>query len=432
MPALVLILVAATALTVAAACLVAVIDLRRRLRRLEQRMFAAEMELVTSRSPFAATAEIATDPLLSEAGAAAPITDAMDDDAPGLAREFRFRSHPRSRGRMERVASGLAIASLTLSVPLVRPAREVAIVWSLEALGLLMCGLRYERGWLRRGGLVVFALAFLQWLTIPAGPARLPGFLIGSPALAPTLVFAAVCALGAWLSHRTTSGVPGRLDAEDWCRAGLILAGVFAPALLVSRELSLSFGVPDPERGLAMVLTWIAAASLILALAPSDRTPILTGAAGAFLLIASALAVARAHEWSTVPPALAWPLLNPRFLAGLMIVGLYVAYARLAARFPVGGDAIRARLRALALTTAGVFLLWNLSAEVVVMTLDGLPRGELTRIRSFGLTGLWITLAGAAMLGGVRWREPRLRLAALVLLLLAAARALVIDLARLA
>jgi predicted membrane protein DUF2339 len=428
MPAPVLILLAASPVIVAVVCLVMMVDIRRRVRYLERRVFAAELELFTSRSPF-------RDPATGEPGPGAagdaptgppPAETALD---PPVA--FQRLRRRRSRGRLGRVAVGVGGGALTLAVALFRPPREAAVVWSVEALTLLVAGIRQERRWVRVAALGVFALAGLAWLATGLGASRPRDFLVGSPALVPTLVLAGACALGAWVDGRARRGADSPRDPESWARAGLALAAILTPALLVTRELSLRSGMLAAEANVASVLLWAAAASLALALAPSDRTPLLATASAALLLVAGTRAVLGAHGWSTVAASLAWPVLNPRFLAGLLIVGVYLAWARLVPRLPVGTDGARARLHVLAATTAVILLVWNLSAEVTVMALAGAPRGELTGIRSVALTLLWAAVAAVALVAGIRRRERRLRLAALVVLALAVARALVIDVGRL-
>jgi len=81
---------------------------------------------------------------------------------------------------------------------------------------------------------------------------------------------------------------------------------------------------------------------------------------------------------------------------------------------------------------AALFLLWHLSAEIVLMPLEGVPRGELTMARHMGLSLLWTLYAFAAMSIGIQRRLPALRLGAIGLFGLTVAKVLVVDLSRLA
>src|SRR5262249_34791786 len=177
-------------------------------------------------------------------------------------------------------------------------------------------------------------------------------FLVGSPLLVPTLVFAAAAGLGAWLYARRAGEVTG------WERAArplLLLAAIGSLALFVSIELAEFPPLRVARAYLAVLqtLVWTAAAIPLLALVAGDRTRILLLATTAVLAgLGLHTTAADVDAWQQLPASLRMPVVNLRFVSGLLIAGLYLLYAWLAATWPLRVEANRSRLRVLGVAAA--------------------------------------------------------------------------------
>jgi uncharacterized membrane protein len=124
-------------------------------------------------------------------------------------------------------------------------------------------------------------------------------------------------------------------------------------------------------------------------------------------------------------------VLNLRFGSGLLIAALYAVFAGMADDFPIATAANRARLRAVAAVAAALFLLWHLSAEILLMPLPRLREVEAIKARNMGLSILWTVYAFVAMGLGL-WRDrAALRIGAIALFGLAVVKVLLVDLATL-
>src|SRR5262249_53013781 len=83
------------------------------------------------------------------------------------------------------------------------------------------------------------------------------------------------------------------------------------------------------------------------------------------------------------------------------------------------------------IAAAGLFLLWHLSAEIVLVPLDGAPAGDLTMARHLGLSILWTVCAFVAMIVGIICHHPALRFGAIGLFGLTVAKVFIVDLSQL-
>lgn len=338
----------------------------------------------------------------------------------------------RDTGQVAVLYVALALAFLTLTFPVQFTEHTVTIAWSVEGVALLWGGFRLAAPKLRGSALAILALAGARWLTLLERPGWHEGrFLVDHPLLLATACFVAACALAAALYRtREAEAVPWEAAA----RPVLVLAAFGSGALFVSAEIfayrPLAYWLPSAHRSVLVTLVWAVIAPPLLLLARGDRTRILLGATTALLAVVGLVSAGLAGDWRRVAPELRPAVVNLRFVAGLLIVALYGLYARLAPELPVAATT-RARLRAAGGAAAALFLLWHLSAEIMLLPLGGTPRGEAAKIRNMGLSLLWTAYALAAIGAGIRWNVAPVRLGAIGLFAVTVAKVFLVDLAEL-
>jgi uncharacterized membrane protein len=325
------------------------------------------------------------------------------------------------------LAVALALLTAALAVRFTGPV--LPVVWSIQALVVLAGGLRRDSRRLRGAGVVVLGLAGYRWLGLVVDqPGSGEAFLVGSPLLLPTLVFAAAAGLGAWLYARREGEVVGW---ERAARPVLVLAAVGSLALFVTVELAEfpPLRIARAYLEVLQTLVWTAAAVPLLALVTRDRTRILLLATTALLagLGLHAMTV-DVDAWQRLPASLRMPVINLRFVSGLLIAGLYLLYAWLAATWPLRVEANRSRLRVLGVAAALLFLLWHASAEVRLLPLAGMAAAEAAKVRNLALSILWTLYAFALLALGIRRRVTALRSAAFVLFALTLGKLFLVDL----
>jgi uncharacterized membrane protein len=324
----------------------------------------------------------------------------------------------------------IALGFLTVTAAVQLTAHLLTVAWAVEGVALLWGAFRIESRRLRLGALAVLGLAGVRWLTLVTDQVGTSGaFLGGSPLFVPTLAFAAACALGAVLYAREAP------DAGGWERAArplLVLAAVSSLTFWIATEL----GDFPPLRfvpgyvAVLRTLVWLIAAVPLLALARGDRTRLLLAAAtGLLVVLGFGAATADVDAWSRLPAELRTPALNLRFLSGLLLAAIFAWYAWAAPTWPLRVEANGARLRSLAAAGTALFLLWHASAEVGLLPLAGLPPAEAAKLRSMGLSILWTAYAFAAMAIGMRRHVAGLRIGAIALFALTAAKLFLVDLA---
>lgn len=321
----------------------------------------------------------------------------------------------------------LAVAFLTLIFPAQFAEHTVVIAWSAEAIVLLWGGFRLADRRLRVGALLVLALAGLRWLWLIGESPGSPGpFLTGNPLFLATvgLVAGAVAAAS---GYRQRDPEPVGWEAGAW--PALMLGAVSCTAGFVTVEIQRAPGFgpsTDGYRAVLATVVWAVATVPLLLLAAQDRTRIVLGAATLLLgLLALISATVDVEHWRGISPLLRRPVLNVRFLEGMLLVALWQWYRRLAPGFPVATERGRARLGALAGGVVAGLLLWHLSAEVLLMPIEG----AAPKLRQLGLTVLWTFYALGAMALGLRQASAKLRLAALALFGLTVAKVFMVDLA---
>jgi uncharacterized membrane protein len=319
------------------------------------------------------------------------------------------------------VHGAIALGFLTLAFPIQFAEHGTTIAWSVEGAALLWGGLRLRSGPLRIGGLIVLALGTARWLMIVADqPAHRGTFVVDDPALISTLVYVVATAIAARL-YRTEGYVRPTLAAVSAAAAGLFLATELHrhPALMSSAM-----------RSVTTTLVWLAVAALLLSLVRSDGTATLVVVSGVMLaMVGLKAALIDTAVWQSLTPAPP-ALLNARFGSGLLVAAAAALYARLAPT-PAVRAATQTQLRAGAVAFAALFLLWHLSAEVVLAPLTGVAPGEMTMARHMALSILWTLYAFVAIGIGIQRRLAAVRFGAMALFGIVVIKVFLVDLARL-
>jgi uncharacterized membrane protein len=332
--------------------------------------------------------------------------------------------------RLAGLHRAVALGFLTLCLAVRWSGHVLPVAWGVEGLALIWGGLRAGSRWMRRGGLLVLALAVGRWaMLVSDQPENTGGFLVDSPLLVPTLVLAAACALAARLCGREP---PDPIAGEAPSRPLLVLAALVILAGFLTAEL----GSYPPLRfrggvlAVLQTLVWVAATVPVLGLVRSDRTRLLllAGTIGLAVLGLTA-ATTDAVAWRSMPPESWRPVLNLRFLTGLLLAALYAWYAWMCPEWPFRSPATAARFRALAAGAAFLFLLWHASAEIGLWPLVDRAPAAAAKLRNAGLSVLWTVYALAAMGIGL-WRDvAAIRVAAIGLFALTVGKVLLVDLA---
>jgi Predicted membrane protein (DUF2339) len=284
---------------------------------------------------------------------------------------------------------------------------------------------------LRMGGFAVSALAWSRLFTaLGQDSGRAGAFLLAHPALPATVAVVATAALGALVcrARERAESPPGRW--ERFVRPALLLAAVGSAALLLTVELGQfrTLAIPPPYVPVVQSVVWMLAAMAFLALARGDSTRLLLSVATIMLLALASDALSGMGRWVRVQPSLRPVVWNPRFLAGCLLVVLAWLYGQVAGTLPYLGERARRLLAGVGSVGAASFLLWNLSAEVVLAPLPE-TRFNPTKIRSLALSLLWALYAFAAMAWGL-WRDQvSLRMGAIALFGITVLKVLIVDLA---
>jgi uncharacterized membrane protein len=330
------------------------------------------------------------------------------------------------------VHGAVALAFLTLTFPVQFTRHAVAIAWSVEGLAIVWGGFRLGALPLRLGGLAVFALAAASWLVLLEERTAHTGVVVlDHPAAPGTLALVAASALAAAVYRAEHGRV---LRVERLAGPALALTAVLATTLFAHMELShhAALGLPPATLSLVLALVWLAAGIVTLALAPSDPTRLLLYAASSVLAgVGLMRLLGDVERWQMARVSAATPLLNLRFAVGLLVTAVYAVYARMVDTLPFPAADARRSARAVATAAAALFLLWHLSAEVVLTPLEGVAPGEVSMAHHMALSILWTLYAFAAMGIGIQRRQSALRFGAIGLFAVTVAKVFLVDLDRL-
>lgn len=322
----------------------------------------------------------------------------------------------------------VALGFLTVAFPIQLSRYGTTIAWSVEGAALIWGGLRLRALGMRVAGLVVLGLAATRCLAILVGVRHGGAFAADNPALLSTLILAAAAGVAAVLYRPDAAPAA---DAERYARPCLTAAAVGMVGLLLTSELDGHARLLDPAlHDVAISLVWLAAAVVLMAAIAGDVTATLPGLAALVLLaVAVKASTLDVEQWRWLVPAPP-PVLNARFAVGLLITAAIALYARLAPMFPLDAAA-RHLVRTGAVAAGAVYLLWHLSAEVLLAPVGLASPGEMSMARHMALSILWTAYALAAMVAGIRQRSAALRIGALALFGVVLLKVFLIDLGRL-
>jgi hypothetical protein len=333
---------------------------------------------------------------------------------------------PAGGPRLAAVHRAVALGLLTLCLAVRWSGPHLLLAWGVEGLALVWGGVRLASRGMRRGGLVVLGLAVGRWAMLVGEQTSAGGaFLVDSPLFAPTLVLAGACALAARLHDR---GAPETGSRGSRARPLLVLAALGLLAGFVTAELA-AFPPLRMQPGLLAslrTLVWVAAAAPVLGLARGDRTRLLfTAGMVAVAILGVTAATTDVLAWRATAPERWRPVLNLRFVSGLMVAALY---AWSVSEWPDRSPTAARRLRGLAAASVFLYLLWHASVEVALWPLLDRSTHEAARLRNVGLSVVWA--AGAVVALGIGlWRDvPALRVTAIGVLAVTAGKVLLVDL----
>ena len=321
----------------------------------------------------------------------------------------------------------IALGFLTLTFPIQFAEHGTSIAWSVEGAALIWGGRRLRSLAMRTAGLVVLGLAAARWAMVLFGHVPHGGpFVADNPALLSTVVFVVAAAIAAWLSRTEEPA-----DPERYARPWLIATAVGAAALFMTVELDGHPAMLDSAMSdVATTLVWLGAVAVLLACIASDRTATLPGVTAVVLLAVSVKASTLDVEqwrWLVPPPP---PLVNARFMVGMLIAGAIGLYAWRAPAFTLDAPT-RRLLRAGALGAGAMYLLWHLSAEVILAPLGFASPGEMSMARHMALSILWTAYALVVMVIGIQRREAAPRFGAMALFGVVLLKIFLVDLGRL-
>lgn len=322
----------------------------------------------------------------------------------------------------------VSLGFLTLTFPVQFSGHSLAIAWSVEGLAIVWGGLRLGAWPLRLGGLVVLALAAGRWVTLLDDHALHQGvFLLDHRAWPATVALVVASALSAAAYH---AGRRPLRDGEGYVEPALVLTAIVSLIVLVNAELERhTLGIDRVTLDLIAVLLWLVAGALTLALATTDRTRVLLGAATLILAVVGVVAmVGDLERWRSARTLT--PIANLRFLVGLAITAVYALYARVVGRLGLTADRVQP-LRAGAAGAAALFLLWHLSVEIARLPLEDVAPGRLSMAHHMGLSILWTLYAFVAMGIGLQRRQAALRFGAIGLFAVTVVKVFLVDLDRL-
>ena len=357
---------------------------------------------------------------------------------------------------------GLAAIFLTLAIPIQTGRQWVTIAWALEGLVLTWIGLRTESRWTRIAAAVVFGIASIHWMEVDRGEFAFregAGFTpLFNPRGLSCAMLIACLAGAAWLYAKRGERVA---PAErNLFASGAFLASQFFAVLWLSLEardyyeqakaplLALVGEEPgrweevvrlDSRKHLLLTALWSAYSVAMALIGFAKRLPLLRWAAMPLLALAAAKALLFDARFYAAPGRLL--LLNPVFAGfAILTAAMALLYWRYSRGLPEpekqGGDELEEGklLPPLLLAGANLFALIGLSLEVSGYFTAKIASDEAQTARAMAgmkrlmLTLLWSLYGAAAvriaMSRGMRW----LRIGGLAVILLAALKAVFVDL----
>jgi len=330
----------------------------------------------------------------------------------------------------------LAMTFLTIAIPLHLRVRGILLGWAAEGAVLLYLGYRFRYLPVRIGGLIVLAIATIR-LFVSHWPLHEESFrLFWNVRFATALCVPLAGAAYAFIHHLN------RKDATPTDRGLQATSGIaagFLALIILHAELALWFadwewrthGVRSWYTSLCVgILVWTTGATAFLGAGLRLRSLAtrLTGLVALAIALTIALFLAydgRPRDWGLVA-------LNPRFLASLAAVLLVFAYgiAIDRARSIVRPDEIRAVPIFLWAGTVLLFILLSIEIHGYFRRIIEDPR-HARWVAQMALSILWGAYASVLLILGFARNWRPVRLAALGLFGLTAAKLVIVDLASL-
>lgn len=327
---------------------------------------------------------------------------------------------------------GLAVAFLTLAVPLHLKLHGITMAWAIEGPVLLYLGYVYRYRPVRIAGFIVLLLAacrlfFAHW------PLHRDMYVLLFNRQFAAALFVPLAAAGyALIHHRWYS------DADYWDRLLSTVATVMAGALFLV--------ILDSEVGIwlqykAIQIKWhpayVSAAATVVVWALGS-IGFLGGAlrsqsrvyfyAGLVALSWAAAVSLHSYALSNRTPYLL--LMNIRFFAGLTVILAVVAFLWASKHYDRLFVSDRLPIRRILLTASGILPLTLISVEMYNYCIENIrPRRKARWTGQMGLSIVWGLYAVISLVLGFRQRLRPLRMAALGLLAVTALKVIFIDLA---
>lgn len=328
-------------------------------------------------------------------------------------------------GLAHAVMASAAVVCAALAVPLAVRDRGLVVGWAIAAPVLLGLGAHYRLAVVRYLGAAIAALAIGRLLTAHWSYALEGARAFASPAGASAAAVVAAVAAYAWLGQRVAARLDDAIGAA--LARGAALAAIGLGALTLDRELRVvgfALGGDHAARQLA-VAAWLAVCAGALAVgarrAMAAWLAVATWAVAAVLAFGVALATPAGALFANLGFAL------PALAA---LLGLVIA-ARAIAGGARGGDQVGPDLGLVIGLVAGAALWVLVTREAWVHPRLGVE--DALRARWLGhatVTCAWSALAAATLGVGFARRWPPVRVIALALFGLTAAKVLLVDLAR--
>jgi len=335
----------------------------------------------------------------------------------------------------------LAVAFLTLAIPIQMGLYGITLAWAVEGPVLILLGFRYREPLARVGGLAALCLAtarvFIHHVPLHESLFR-PVF---NRPFGTVFLVAAAFAAAAWIwhRHREESGSEGVVSFLAVAGGGLLVFLCSAETRLYCRQIGEALRQADAyritSRSLLLVL-WSLAALVCIAAGLRARD-FLAQAAGSALFLLSVVVAATAWARGGIsqglqPLSVAPLLINRSFLSCLFVVASLLAGARLY-RARSGEEAAGETQMSGVLSAAALLLLWiGLTADVYRYFSSPTAPGANEWQRSawlaqMAVTVTWILYAVGLLAAGFTLDRRALRYTAFSLLGLSVLKVVLFD-----
>ncbi len=316
---------------------------------------------------------------------------------------------------------------------------RIVIVWSIEAVVLIWCGLHWRIRYVWQVATWFFGFVILKFLATDGALQFDPIRQFTLFASERTLTFAVVTAslaIGAWIMTRFRS--PGSDETADWTKDALHFAWCAMFFALLTVETNDYFRLQSLDQqstvldmiGYAQLMTlpviWILCSAFLLWLGIRTEALTIVIASIGFLALAVILDAARGISYEPITGFTA--LFNKRAASMLIVLVVMVVQARMMLARPESWDWLHTTLGVLQVTIVVFLLLFftaetrdyfeNRMTELSISSTDtdiSAPLDRLHNLQQLSLSGVWLLYSVALMAYGI-WRSVRnIRIVAFVL-----------------